>query len=251
MSLVALPCGILFGVAFGLTGIGSVFAVPLLVYALGLPPHQSVCVAMIAVSFVSAVTIVSSWRRHEIDVRAGTSMAVAGLFGAPAGAWLGRFFSGPLLMKMFGLFAVLIAARMFFARKEPSLPGAAVLARQGLTQIAESLAGFAAGVLAGLLGLGGMLVVPSLVFVARIEIHRAIATSRMIVLAIGLAAISSHLLAGQTIPTSATMLFVLGGIIGTAIGREISGHVSERHLQSVFACAAFAIALFILARAFG
>ena len=48
--LVAVVSGALVGIAFGMTGVGSIFAVPLLVYALGLPPHQAVCVAMLFVS---------------------------------------------------------------------------------------------------------------------------------------------------------------------------------------------------------
>ena len=62
-----LAYGFAFGIAFGLAGVGSVFAVPILVYAVGLSAHQAVCVAMIAVSLLSALGAVMRWKSGEMD----------------------------------------------------------------------------------------------------------------------------------------------------------------------------------------
>ena len=91
MLPLALTCGLFFGIAFGLTGIGSVFAVPLLVYAMGLQPHQAICVAMLSVSALSAVLSISNWRAGHLNHRAALLIGLGGVVGAPFGAWLSRF----------------------------------------------------------------------------------------------------------------------------------------------------------------
>ncbi len=71
MWALGLACGGAFGFAYGLTGVGSVFAVPMLVYSLGLSPHQAVCVSMISVSAIGFLATVLKWRAGEVEVRVG------------------------------------------------------------------------------------------------------------------------------------------------------------------------------------
>jgi uncharacterized protein len=250
MSILAFACGIAFGIAFALTGVGSVFAVPMLVYAIGLRAHQAVCVAMVSVSSLSALLTVTQWRRGEIEFRAGAIIAATGVFGAPLGAWLGRFLSGRWLMVVFACVITLIAVRMLLLKRDPSMPGAYALANKGSHTLALALAGLTTGILAGMLGIGGLLIIPSLVFLAGMEIHRAIATSPFIILVIGLAAISSHFLAGQIVPPLATALFIAGGALGTVAGLQLRKRLPERQLQTVFAVAMLGVAAFILGRTF-
>lgn len=240
--------GITFGLAFGLTGVGSVFAVPLLVYDLALPPHQAVCVSMLAVTFLSASLTACRWRRGALEWHAGAIMAGTGMLGAPLGAVLGRLLSGKWLMVLFALFVALVAARMLFSRREPSLPGAHALAARGSHSLGLALAGFSSGILAGLLGVGGLVIVPSLVLLGGVEIHRAIATSLLVICAIGTTAIASHLFAGQSIPPLATTLFIAGGAAGMAMGLRIGNRLSQRRLETVFALLMLGMAFFILQR---
>jgi uncharacterized protein len=251
MWVLAFACGVAFGIAFALTGVGSVFAVPMLVYAIGLRAHQAVCVAMMSVSSLSALLTATQWRRGEIEFRAGAVIAATGVFGAPLGAWLGRFLSGRWLMFVFACVITLIAVRMLLRKREPSMPGAHVLANKATPRLALALARLTTGILAGLLGIGGLLIIPSLVFLAGMEIHRAIATSPLVVLVIGLAAISSHFFAGQIVPPVATAPFVVGGALGTVAGLRLRKRLPERQLQIVFAAAMLGVAAFILGHTFG
>jgi uncharacterized protein len=243
-----LSCGLAIGIAFGLAGIGSVFAVPILVYALGLSAHEAVCVAMITVSFLSALGSVMRWKGGEMELRIGASVAAMGILGAPMGALIARFLSGRWLMLVFACFVTLIAIRMLIRGTEPSIPGARAFASKGAHRLALALAGLATGVLAGLLGVGGLLIVPSLVILGGIEIHRAIATSLPIIFIISLSATSAHLLAGQRIPAAATVLFVTGGLFGMVAGMWFRKRLSEQRLQFAFAVIMLAIATFTLAR---
>jgi uncharacterized membrane protein YfcA len=244
----ASACGGAFGFAYGLTGVGSVFAVPMLVYALGLPPHQAVCVSMISVSAIGLLATILKCRAGEIEMRAGALMAGGGIAGAPLGAWAGRFISGNWLMLVFAAFTAAIALRLLREKTEPGL-GASSVAHTGRSQIARlSIAGVFVGIVAGLLGIGGVLIAPSLVLLARVPIHRAISTTMPVVFIISLSAISSHVLAGQRVPTGATLLFAAAGAVGLLAGMRLRHRLSGPRLQTVFAMAILAVAAFILLR---
>ena len=246
-TVVSLVCGALFGVAFGLTGVGSIFAVPLLVYALGLPPHQAVCVAMVAVNMLALVSSVQRLKAREVAVGDGLRLAIPGLLGAPLGAWVGRFLTGHALMIVFGVFVGVLAIQMLLTGEPKPAVGAGVQ-RPRVRSLALMVAGFSTGILAGLLGSGGALIVPSLVMLGGLAIHRAIATSLPVIYAISVAAISSHLLGGQTIPAVVAVSFVAGGGMGLFAGRALGQRLSGPRLHQVFAFALLAVAAFILAR---
>jgi len=245
-AAIAAFCGLLFGIAFGLTGVGSIFAVPLLVYALGLPPHQAVCVAMVAVNILALVSSVQRLKAHEVAVGDGLRLAVPGLLGAPLGAWIGTFLTGHALMIVFGIFVGGLAVQMLLTgeRKAAETDTPSSRARSFLLVGA----GLSTGTLAGLLGAGGVLIVPSLILLGGLTIHRAIATSLPVIYAISVAAISSHLLRGQTVPVLVAMWFVVGGGIGLFAGKALGQKLSGPRLQRVFAFAMLAVAAFILTR---
>ena len=82
-----------------------------------------------------------------------------------------------------------------------------------------AVAGLVTGVLAGLFGVGGgFVIVPALVLVTGMGIHRAVATSLLVIALIGTSGVASHLAAGRPLPLESTALFVLGGIAGMELG---------------------------------
>ena len=246
-AAIAALCGALFGIAFGLTGVGSIFAVPLLVYALGLPPHQAVCVSMVAVNVLALVSSVQRLKAHEVAVGDGLRLAIPGLLGAPLGAWIGTYLTGHTLMIVFGVFVGVLAVQMLLTG-EPKPAAGADPQRPRLRSFLLITAGLSTGLLAGLLGAGGVLIVPSLVLLGGLAIHRAIATSLPVIYAISVAAISAHLFAGQTVPIVVAAWFVAGGGAGLFAGKALGQRLSGPLLQKVFAFALLAVGVFILAR---
>lgn len=249
MLLLALICGLAFGVVFGLTGVGSVFAVPLLTYGFGLPPHQAVCVAMVSVNALAATSTALRWRASEFAPRAGIVMGVAGMMAAPVGATVGRLLSGRWLMLVFALFVAAIAIRLLIHRgRTPE--HAAQQTPVPPFSLALALAGAAAGFLAGLLGIGGVVITPALVLLGGVEIHRAIATSLPVIFAISISAIASHLLAGQTLPLILAALFIAGGCAGVISGIRLGRRLSGPRLELIFAFAMLATSAYVLVRQF-
>jgi uncharacterized membrane protein YfcA len=81
-------------------------------YALGLAPHQAVCVSMVAVNVLALVSSVDRLKAHEVAVGDGLRLAIPGLLGAPLGAWIGTFLTGHALMIVFGVFVGILAVQM-------------------------------------------------------------------------------------------------------------------------------------------
>ena len=91
MLLLTLLFGALVGFSLGLTGGGgAIFAVPLLVYGLGVPAREAVGVSLLTVGSTSLVGFVQRARRGMVEFPTGLLFAVAGMIGAPVGAVAGR-----------------------------------------------------------------------------------------------------------------------------------------------------------------
>ena len=97
------------------------------------------------------------------------------------------------------------------------------------------ISGIVTGLLSGLFGVGGgFLIVPALMFVIELGIHRAVAASLMIITCIGLSGSFSALVAGD-MPWPVLLPFVAGSISGMLVGRLFAEKIAGPVLQRVFA----------------
>ena len=105
--------------------------------------------------------------------------------------------------------------------------------------------GFAVGLVTGFLGVGGgFLIVPSLMWFARLDAKRAIGTS------LGIIAVNSAAgLAGQLRYThwdwALTGMFLVCSVIGMGLGIPIARRTPERSLRKAFAIVVLAVAVAI------
>lgn len=251
--------GALVGFALGLAGMGSVFAVPLLVYGLGLGPHPAVCVSMVAVVAIALVVFARKSRIKLIDFHVGSAIAAGGALGAPVGVWISKQLPPKLLLLSFAVFATLIGVRMFFTGNVCEVSSHAHTAlplQPRLRAFPGRLAvmifvGLVAGVLSGLFGVGsGSFIIPALLFFAGLEMHRAVATSLPVVAVISLVAVTGHLIAGQRPSLVLSGLFAVGGVIGVELGSRIGNRVDSSKLQRMFGVTVVAMAIVVGLRNF-
>lgn len=279
MLLLSIACGMVVGLSLGLTGGGgSIFAIPLLVYVLGVAPREAVGVSLAAVGATAAVGFVQRWYRGEVEVFTGLLFAVAGMLGAPLGAWLGRYVPESALLLGFAGLMGLVAVRMW--RKARSRPEEALAVRAAvgspdepgptcrrdpegklrLTSRCASLlvvVGALTGVLSGLFGVGGgFVIVPALVFFSGMGIHRAVATSLMVITLISASGVGSVLAltatsaSGSPFPWALTGTFVAGGVLGMGLGTALARRLAGPRLQQLFAIAILCVAAFIVIKHF-
>jgi hypothetical protein len=245
--------GALAGFALGLTGGGgAVLAVPLLVYGLAVDAPQAVAISLMAVGGAAIAGFVNRLRRGEVDLRAGSFFALGGVVTAPVGAWLGERMPETLLLSLFGILIAGVAVRMWIiSRRDTPLTTGPCAASGRLTRTCVAVltvSGMATGILSGLFGVGGgFVVVPALVFATGMGMHRAVATSLMVVAVVSSAALGSILVTGREVPWTIAVLFLLGSIAGMATGTALGRIVSGPRLQQAFAVALVLVGVLITA----
>ena len=263
--------GALVGFSLGLTGGGgAIFAVPLLVYGLGVPAREAVGVSLLTVGATSLVGFVQRARSKMVEFPTGLLFAVAGMIGAPVGALLADRIPEALLLGLFGALMLVIALRMWrkagdSAARLPIIMDSNVMDDDGgptcrrdpegklhLTSRCAMLlgvVGLGAGVLSGLFGVGGgFIIVPALVVFSGMGMQRAIGTSLLVITLISAAGTASHLLAGKDLTLFTAGVFTIGSVAGLFAGSSLAQRLAGPTLQKVFAIAIVLVALYVLFR---
>lgn len=269
--LLTLVFGGIVGFSLGLTGGGgAIFAVPLLVYGLGMAPREAVGISLAAVGVTSFVGFLGRWRTKQVEIRTGLVFAVAGMLGAPLGSWLSGLIPETVLLTHFAILMLIVAWRMWSKAAATPSVGATVVRstdeleidgptcrrdRDGNLLLTSKCAwllmavGVATGVLSGLFGVGGgFVIVPALVLFSGMAIHRAVGTSLLVITLVSISGIGAYLFSGRTISVETTAWFVVGGVVGMFLGNLAGRRLSGPVLQKVFAVAIVAVAVFVIVR---
>jgi len=248
-SLLGLASGMLVGFSLGLVGGGgSILAVPLMVYVVGVPqPHVAIGTSAIAVAANAAINLSNHARGGTVVWSCALMFAAAGILGAFCGSLLGKMIDGQKLLALFALVMLVIAALMLKTR-----------ARVGVSDVKMSMTnlpaiaalGLCTGTLSGFFGIGGgFLIVPALMLATGMSIMNAVSSSLVAVTAFGLTTALSYAWSGL-VSWGLAGLFIAGGVAGGLAGTRSARHLSERRgaLNIVFAAVIIAVALYMLAR---
>lgn len=244
--------GALVGFSLGLVGGGgSILAVPLLVYLVGVPaPHLAIGTSAVAVAANAALGLMNHARAGNVRWPCASVFAGAGVVGAFAGARLGKMVDGQALLAAFAVMMVVVAALML-RRREPDRDRHVRLGRENAPALVGT--GFAVGALSGFFGIGGgFLIVPGLVFATGMPMLQAVGTSLVAVTAFGIATAASYASAGLVDWTLAAV-FVCGGLLGGSLGARAARGLAGRRglLTKVFAGLILLVAAYMLARSLG
>ena len=260
--------GAMVGFALGLTGGGgSLLAVPLLVYGLAVAPREAFGISLAAVGAMALAGIIPRLRAHQVEIGTGVLFAAAGMVGAPLGTWLARAVPESILLGLFALLMLVVAAQMWVKAGRQDAPQrncddpdegpTCRRTETGELRLSSQCAvlllavGLATGILSGLFGVGGgFVIVPALVLFSGMPIRRAIATSLLVIVLISISGVSSHFLAGTQVPLPLTGLFVAGGVLGTLLGTHFGRRLPAPLLQKVFATGIVAVAVFVGTKTF-
>ena len=178
--------GIIVGFILGLVGGGgSILAVPLLLYVVGVKdPHLAMGTASMAVAANALTGRSNHARKGNVKWRCGAVFAAAGVVGAAIGSFFGKSIDGQLLLVLFAALMLVVATLMLRSRSQQGDPDV-ILARANAPPLIG--AGTATGLLSGFFGIGGgFLVVPGLISATGMPILFAVGTSLVAVSAFGL-----------------------------------------------------------------
>jgi uncharacterized membrane protein YfcA len=252
----AIAAGAAIGLVLALVGGGgSIMAVPLLVYAVGVPSaHAAIGTAAVAVALNAATGLAGQARAGMVKWPCALAFALAGVIGAALGAEAGKALDGARLLALFGALMIVVGLSMLRPRRTADDPDVR-LERSTASALLPRLlpTGLAVGLLAGFFGIGGgFLIVPGLVLATRMPLRYAVGTSLVVVTALGLTTATSYALSGY-VDWQLVGLLALGGMIGVALGiplgRRLAGN--KRAMELGFAALVTAMGIYVVVRGLG
>ena len=256
----AIALGAIIGLVMALTGAGGgVLATPLLVFGLQLPVQQAAPVGLLAVGLAAALGAALGLRQGIVRYRAAALIGVAGMLVAPLGVFMAQRLPNRPLLAAFAALLLYTAWRMLKRPATPAPLAATVLCRVNpidhrLTwtrPCARALAGtgLIAGVLSGLLGVGGgFIIIPALKRHTDLEIRSIQATSLAVIALVSLSGVVTAALHAP-VPWNAAMPFASGAVLALLAGRQFAQQLDARRLQQAFAWFSVLVAALMLARA--
>jgi uncharacterized protein len=252
-DLLAVASGGVVGFVLGLVGGGgSILAVPLLVYVVGVPsPHVAIGTSAIAVAASAAANLVGHARARTVKWRCALTFAIAGMIGAAGGAQLGKMVDGTRLLMLFGILMVVVGLMMLRPRKSGDNPDVK-LTFESMPHILPLLVGIglAVGALSGFFGIGGgFLIVPGLIGATAMPLINAIGSSLVSVTALGLTTAASYAWSGL-VDWPLAGLFIAGGILGGLLGIRLAGHLAthKNALTRIFSGTVITVGIYVVIR---
>src|SRR6201996_5867038 len=248
-GVLGLASGSLVGFSLGLVGGGgSILAVPLMVYVVGVPePHVAIGTSAIAVAANAAVNLSNHARGGTVRWSCALTFAAAGIIGAFIGSIFGKMVDGQKLLALFALLMLVIAALMFKSRSKVGLPDVSITMANMPAVVGL---GLTTGTLSGFFGIGGgFLIVPALMLATGMSIMNAVSYSLVAVTAFGLTTAASYAWS-DLVSWPLAGVFIAGGFAGGLLGTRLARSLSSRRgvLNVVFAFVVIVVALYMLTR---
>jgi uncharacterized protein len=140
--------------------------------------------------------------------------------------------------------------------KPAESPGPALEERPEITRapVTAFVVGFVAGLASTLLGIGGgLLMVPSMVWMLRIRQHRAVGTSLAVILPTAIAAayrydreaVARHL---PGLDMGVILWLALGGVIGAVFGAKLANAIGAKQLRRMFGVFVVLVGMWMIIR---
>lgn len=235
------------GIASSALGIGGGFITTPSLILMGIEPGYAIGTVLIMIIFTSlSATLAYSRKKDLIEYKLGSLTTLFTVFGAIAGSLISSLLAdkAPELFRLiFAVFLIPVAIKMIVFPKEKKQKDLEIeeIEQNGKIlfgfeqkEILCAILGLIAGLSSGLLGIGGgVVMVPILVHIGKLSMHKAVATSMFIMIFTSIAGASIKITSGQVHPDLAIFL-ILGIILGAQIGPRLVKKVNTKQLQQIF-----------------
>lgn len=257
MEILGYFSAIFIGLVLGLLGGGgSILTVPILVYLMQIPAYESTGYSLFIVGLTSLIGSVSYMKQKLVDFR------IAIMFSIPSfiGILLTRKLVLPILpdvlltvgsfvvtknMMIMVLFSVLMILASYSMIKKTDVD----LEEKEQGKIFLILKFFLVGVFLGLVGAGGgFLIIPSLIFFAKLDMKKAVGTSLLIIAANSIIGFLGDLTTAIKINWMLITYFSLLSTIGIFIGAYISKYIDGKKLKPIFGWFVLIIGIYIITK---
>ncbi|EGG42298.1 Putative permease [Candidatus Nitrosarchaeum limnium SFB1] len=239
--------GVVVGFSLGLVGGGgSVLAVPLLLYVVGVKDtHVAIGTSALAIGIIAVFNIFYRRKTSTLHIKKGLTFALPGIGGTLLGSQLGLWTPPENLLILFAVFMVVIGIIMI---KYKITHIEITSEKHGLISLKKNLplSGFSVGILSGYFGIGGgFLIVPTMMYSGGLNILQAIGTSLVSVSSFGLVTAGRYFVAGN-VDLVIALLFIIGGILGGYFGIKTSKKITQEKITKFFSILLFVVASYII-----
>ena len=226
-AILTVLVGLAAGILSGLFGVGGgIVMTPGLTALGGIAPIIAVATPLPVILPTAAVGAFTYHRAGEVDIRAAAWISLTGSAASAVGALLTQVVNARLL---------LVATAALLAWQSVQI----LRGRSRTTDVSElpipawtlALVGVAAGLLSGLLGIGGgLVIVPALAGMLGVPLKRALGTSLVAVVVLVIPGTIVHAALGN-IDWAAALFLVLGSLPGARLGATVALGTKERTLR--------------------
>ena len=251
-----LASGAMVGLVLGLIGGGgSILAVPLLIYLVGVTStHVAIGTSSVAVAASAAINLALHARHGTVKWGCALLFALSGIAGAWAGSSFGKAIDGQRLLALFGAIMIVIGFLMLVRRTGAGKHDVR-LDVSSVHYLAPRLigAGLGAGAVSGFFGIGGgFLIVPSLMFATDMPLLAAIGSSLVAVTVFGMTTAINYAASGL-VDWALAGVFVTGGALGGGVGAKLAVAWAPRRrlLNGAFAVLVTSVGIYIVLRGTG
>lgn len=248
-SILAWPGAVAIGISLGLLGSGgSILTVPVLVYLIGQDEKVAIAGSLFVVGTIALAGSLQYLRAKLVDWHNVLVFGLPGMVGTYSGAALAAYLSGIMQLTLFA--GVMLLASWFMLRPVELGPSGEHEPR-ATWKIAGD--GLGVGVLTGLVGVGGgFLIVPALVLLGGMAMHRAVATSLVIIALKSYSGFYKYtdVLEDQNLELDwNTLMIVTGlGIAGSLVGGKLANRLPQKTLKKSFGIFLIVMGVYILVR---
>ena len=226
--------GLVVGILAGFLGIGGgTILVPLIV-TLGYLPKQAVATSSLAILISATAGSWQNWRMGYFNPRKVISLGITAIFTTQIGVILANLFPPHLLLLGFGLL-LLLNIYLLSLRQTLNKHNSEAIAPSSIKATLARLAtGGAAGLIAGLFGLGGgVILVPLQVMLLGETLKTAIQISLGVIIITAIFACTGHAIAGNVLFVQGLYLG-LGGLLGVQISTRLLPKLAEQTVSILF-----------------
>ncbi len=236
-------------------GGGSILAVPLLLYFVGLNQkgltaqedniikHLAIGTTALAVGINAFINSVFHFRHGNVSIKEGVIFTIPGILGSFVGASLGASLRGKVLLVAFGFMMIAIAFYVLFSKDKKSFHKEQKISGNIYVII---LSGLFVGLLSGFFGIGGgFLIVPALLFSTNLSTIKVIGTSLISVGVFGITTAIVYYL-HREVNVLIAIYYLIGGFVGGFVGVKIANRLNTKHLKTIYAIAVIFVGIYII-----
>ena len=263
ITLISAGLGLLIGLVLALTGAGgTILAIPLLIFSLGLSVQQAAPIALLAILAASSIGALQGLNKGIVRYKAAMLIALLGVLCAPVGVLAAHWLPRPMLNGLFSGILIAVAMRSWkhanvIDESNPSAPPPACTINPATSRLfwtapcTRSLiaTGGLAGLLSGLLGVGGgFVVVPSLQRVTNFSQQTIVATTLAAIALISMSSLMTYS-AKSNIEWNIAIPFMLSTTFAMLVLSSLRNSIPNTVSQKGFALLCFVAAIYLATNA--